>query len=220
MPLRNTAEAYGSFAKFLHWAIVLLILPQYFLVEGAEELPEGSQQAAELIDLHKSLGMLVLILAVVRIAWKIVNRPHPGAHRRRRLAAQGRGGRPRPALPADPAAAAVGLDHVVRGGPPRSACSGWMTFPALVGPSEDLHEVTEEVHEVLFWAMVAVATVHVAAALFHHWVLRDDTLRRMLPFARVADTIGHRIGSLREGSHRHPPNEGSSPDVIAFHCGR
>ena len=44
MPLRNTAEAYGSLAKFLHWAIVLLIVPQFFLAEAADELPNGIEK--------------------------------------------------------------------------------------------------------------------------------------------------------------------------------
>ena len=77
MPLRNTAEAYGSLARFLHWAIVLLIVPQYFIAEAAEELPKGLERL-QLMDWHKSLGMLVLLLTLARIGWKIVNRGLPG----------------------------------------------------------------------------------------------------------------------------------------------
>jgi cytochrome b561 len=183
MPLRNTAEAYGSFAKFLHWAIVLLILPQYFLMEGAEEFPEGSQQAAQLVDLHKSLGLLVLILAVVRIAWKIINRPHPApigdVAWQRKAAAAGHGMLYLLILlqPLSGWILVSTADYPL-------SLFGWLTVPPIVGPNHDLHETMEEVHEVLFWLTVAVAAVHVAAALFHHWVLKDQTLRRMLPFAR------------------------------------
>ena len=63
MPLRNTAEAYGSLARFLHWSIVLLIVPQYFIAEAAEELPKGLERL-QLMDWHKSLGMLVLLLTL------------------------------------------------------------------------------------------------------------------------------------------------------------
>ena len=77
MPLRNTAEAYGSLAKFLHWAIVLLIVPQYFLAEAADELPDGLEKL-QIITWHKSLGMLVLLLALARIGWKVMNRGLPG----------------------------------------------------------------------------------------------------------------------------------------------
>jgi len=60
---------------------------------------------------------------------------------------------------------------------------GWFQFPALVGASHDLHEILEEVHEATFYALVVVAAIHVAAALYHHFWMKDDTLRRMLPFA-------------------------------------
>jgi cytochrome b561 len=183
MPLRNTAEAYGSLARFLHWAIVLLILPQYFLAEGAEEFAKGSPEAAQLMGLHKSLGLLVLILAIVRIAWKILNRPHPapvsGVAWQRKAAAAGHGVLYLLIL----LQPLTGWMMVSSGDNPVSLF-GWVTFPAIVAPDRGLHEALEEVHEVVFWLMLVVATGHVAAALFHHWILKDETLRRMLPFAR------------------------------------
>jgi cytochrome b561 len=187
MPLRNTAEAYGSLARFLHWAIVLLILPQYFLVEGADEFPEVSQQAAQLMGLHKSLGFLVLVLALVRIGWKVINRPHPapiGDVAWQRKAAAAGHGMLYLLIVLQPLTGWI----MVSAGDYSFSLFGWLTVPPLVRPNHDLHEALEEVHEVLFWLTVAVATVHVAAALFHHWVLRDDTLRRMLPFTRFQAT--------------------------------
>ena len=183
MPLRNTAAAYGSFAKFLHWAIVLLILPQYFLAEGAEDFEKGSQEAMQLMDLHKSLGLLVLILAVVRIAWKIVNRPHPaplGDIAWQRKAAAAGHGMLYVLILLQPL---TGWLLVSSGDNPVSLF-GWLALPALVGPNPGLHEAMEEVHEIGFSLLLVVAAVHVAAALFHHWILKDETLRRMLPFAR------------------------------------
>jgi cytochrome b561 len=60
----------------------------------------------------------------------------------------------------------------------------WFQFPALIGANHDLHESLEEVHEALFSALLVVTTVHVAAALYHHFMLKDGVLRRMLPFSR------------------------------------
>jgi len=93
MPLRNTTEAYGSLAKFLHWSIVLLILPQYFLAEAADELPNGLEKL-QLYNWHKSIGMLVLLLVLARIGWKVMNRgtPRPiGEPWQRKAAAVGHG---------------------------------------------------------------------------------------------------------------------------------
>jgi cytochrome b561 len=61
---------------------------------------------------------------------------------------------------------------------------GLFQFPPLVAPDHDLHEALEEVHEALFGALVVIAVVHALAAMYHHVWMKDDTLRRMLPFAR------------------------------------
>ena len=181
MPLRNTAEAYGSLARFLHWAIVLLIVPQYFIAEAAEELPKGLERL-QLMDWHKSLGMLVLLLTLARIGWKIVNRGLPGPIGnpwQRKAAAAGHG-----------LLYLLVLAQPISGWAMSSAANfpvtlfGWFQFPALVAENDALHEALEEVHEVLFCSLVTVAAVHIAAALYHHFMLKDSVLRRMSPFSR------------------------------------
>jgi cytochrome b561 len=62
---------------------------------------------------------------------------------------------------------------------------GLFQFPALVAPDPELHEALEEGHELIFQALVFVAVIHALAALYHHFWMKDDTLRRMLPFART-----------------------------------
>jgi cytochrome b561 len=180
MPLRNTADTYGSLAKLLHWAIVLLIVPQYFLAEAADELPNGIEKL-QLITWHKSLGMLVLLLALVRIGWKLANRglPRPvGAPWQRKVAAAGHG-----------LLYLLILAQPVSGWLMSSAANypvtlfGWFQFPALIGEDHELHEALEEVHELLFTLVLVVVAVHIAAALYHHFILRDSVLRRMLPFS-------------------------------------
>jgi cytochrome b561 len=181
MPLRNTADTYGSLAKFLHWAIVLLIVPQYFLAEAADELPNGIEKL-QLITWHKSLGMLVLLLALVRIGWKLANRGLPGPVGepwQRKAAAAGHG-----------MLYLLILAQPFSGWLMSSAANypvtlfGWFQFPALIGENHDLHEALEEVHELLFTLLLVVAAVHIAAALYHHYILRDGVLRRMLPYTR------------------------------------
>jgi len=181
MKLRNTADTYGALAKFLHWAIVILIIAQYVIIEAAEELPDGLEKLT-MITRHKSIGMLVLGLALVRIAWKLVNKGQPA--------------RADAAAPADCSAAGHGLLYLlilaqpISGWMMSSAANypvtffGWFEFPALVGANEGFHEFYEEVHEFLFTALLVVTVVHVLAALYHHFIQKDDTLRRMLPFGR------------------------------------
>lgn len=182
MQLGNTTNNYGAVAKFLHWTIVILIMAQYVIIEAADELPDGPGKLS-LVSNHKSVGMLVFLLALVRIGWRLANR-----------------GRPAPVLmPAwqrASAAAAHGLLYLLillqplSGWAMSSAANrpvslfGWLQFPALVAPDHDLHEGLEEVHEALFAVLLVVALVHAAAALYHHFWMKDDTLRRMLPFVR------------------------------------
>ena len=183
MPLRNTAEAYGSLSKFLHWAIVLLILPQYFIAEAAEDLPDDSAEQAAVFGWHMSLGLLVLLLALVRIGWKIVNRGQPAplgeVVLQRRAASIGHG-----LLYVLILLQPLSGWLVVSSGGGAPGFFGWFDFPALGAENHDFHERMETVHKTLFNALVVVAAVHVAAAFYHHWVLKDATLRRMLPFSR------------------------------------
>jgi cytochrome b561 len=60
-----------------------------------------------------------------------------------------------------------------------------LLLPDLVAPNEALFEQLRSLHHTLFAVLVAVAAVHVAGALKHHFIDRNDVLRRMLPFSRV-----------------------------------
>ena len=181
MPLRNTAGNYGSLAKFLHWSIVVLIIVQFFLAESADELPDGIEKL-QLLTRHKSIGMLVLLLAIARILWKVANKGLPapvGTGMLKKAAAAGHG-----------LLYLLILLQPISGWAMSSAANypvtffGWFQFPALVVANHDLHEFLEDVHEVLFDGLVAVAALHIAAALYHHFFLKDDVMRRMLPFSR------------------------------------
>jgi cytochrome b561 len=58
---------------------------------------------------------------------------------------------------------------------------GLFNLPSIAAHDHDLHEFTEDLHEWLFWALVALAAAHAAAAAYHHLFQRDATLVRMLP---------------------------------------
>ena len=181
MQWRNSTGGYGAVAKFLHWGIVILIIVQYLLAEAAEELEDGPEKFATIAN-HKSVGMLILLLALARIGWKIVNR-----------------GLPQPVPMARPQRIAMAAGHGILyllllalpfSGWMMSTAAGYPTaffglfeLPMLMGENHDLHEALEEVHETLFNAVAVLALLHALAAVFHHVWLKDDTLRRMLPWA-------------------------------------
>ena len=180
MQWRNTSTSYGAIAKFLHWSIVILIISQYVIIEAAEEMADGPGQL-ETVALHKSLGMLVFGLALVRVAWRFLNGRNPPPV-------------PLPRAQRMAAAAGHGLLYVLILAQPltgwlMSSAAGYPTsffglfdFPVIGAENHGAHEFYEEVHEALFGAIVVVAVLHALAALYHHLLLKDDTLRRMLPF--------------------------------------
>lgn len=183
MRVRNTVASYGFAARSLHWIIVLGIVVQYFLAE-AEESERAASAAMSPMDWHMSLGVTLLALAVVRVVWRLFDRT--------------------PAWPAQMRgyerllAAAVHVAFYtllfvipisgwllanVEG--EAVSLFGWFELPNLGAPgSEQREHLVEEVHEVLFNLLLVLALVHVAAALKHHFVDRDNVLRRMLPGAR------------------------------------
>ncbi len=182
MQWRNTSNSYGAVAKFLHWSIVILIISQYVIIEAAEELPDGPDKLAGIAN-HKSLGMLVLGLALVRIVWKLVNSGQPAPvsmSRAQRIAAAAGHGLLYLLILLQPL---TGWLMSSAGGHP-TGFFGWFEFPMLAAENHDVHEFYEEVHETVFAVLATIAVLHALAALHHHVLRKDDTLRRMLPFAR------------------------------------
>lgn len=179
IPWRNTPERYGAVAQLLHWGIVALVITQFVLGFSAQGLPIGIERFMLLVR-HKSIGMTVFGLALLRLAWRAYTPP--------------------PALPAGMPASqrlAAHLSHVLLYGlilviP----IVGWITssashltvtwfglfaFPNLVGPDLSLAKLAKSVHAALAWTLLIVASLHALAALWHHFRLKDTVLLRMLP---------------------------------------
>jgi len=179
MQLRNNQQRYGAVAQVFHWIIVVLIITQFFLAIKADGLPLGPAKIAVLAQ-HKSVGMTIFALAVLRLVWRLIN--------------------PIPPMPAaTPRWQSIGahLSHFALyalimitplfGWIMSSARNfpvswfGVFTFPDLVKPNRAVYDFFHEAHEVLAFTLAGIAILHVAAALKHHLINRDDVLRRMLP---------------------------------------
>lgn len=180
--IRNTLAAWGTPARLLHWMVAALVLAQIALGWVAVSL-RMSPLKLELFVWHKSIGLVVLALVAVRILWRSAN-----------------------ATPAPPAATAAWercaarashlLLYLVLIAMP---LTGWVLnsaanvpfrifrlvpLPAIVAPNEEAAELAGRAHLALFVVLAALLVVHVAAALWHHFVRRDDVLIRMLYGAR------------------------------------
>ena len=173
MRWRNTAQKYGIVGQALHWLIVIGIIASYLTAEAAED-----DEAAGLMQLHGSIGITILVLAVLRLGWRLVDRPPPWPATMtgyERMLAR---------------ATHVTFYVLLFAAP----LTGWLLSsaegdalryfdlfalpPLPFGVSE---ETFEDVHETLFNVLLAFAVLHVAGALKHHFWNRDHVLRSMLP---------------------------------------
>jgi cytochrome b561 len=183
MTLRNTPARWGGISQFLHWLIVALIAVQATLGLTGRLLPLGVEKLGMLAR-HKSIGITILGLAALRLLWRWLN--------------------PTPPLPSNLtplgrllARCTHAMLYVLLFAMP---LTGWIMssargfpvswfgvyqLPDLVPKSGTLYEAMVTTHAVLAAALALTVALHVAGAFKHHFVLKDDTLRRMLPFGRL-----------------------------------
>jgi cytochrome b561 len=183
MAIRNTTVRWGALSQIFHWVIVALIITQFVLANQYDNLPLGMAKLA-VIARHKSVGITIFALAVLRLAWRLLN--------------------PTPLLPNTLKPYERVLANLTHYGlyailfimpltgwimsSARNFPVSWFSLfqlPDLVAPSRPLYDAMHETHEILAWTLVGLATLHVLAALKHHFILKDDTLKRMLPFTRT-----------------------------------
>ncbi|HEX4619704.1 MAG TPA: cytochrome b [Steroidobacteraceae bacterium] len=182
MALRNTTRRWGVIAQTFHWLIVALLVVQVTLAEMADDLPNGLRKLT-LLARHKSFGITILALVILRLAWRSLN-PHPPLPDNlkpyeRKLAHFSH------------AALYTLLFAIPLSGWTMSSARGfpvsWFGFfqlPDLVPKSRPLYEALVTTHVTLVCVLAVVVALHVAGALKHHLVHKDDVLRRMLPFTR------------------------------------
>lgn len=179
MPAGNNAVRYGFVAQGLHWIIAALLIVQVALGKIADELPVGLDKLA-LMARHKSFGITILALAVIRLAWRLIDRPPPPPPmpRWQHVASRMTHG----------AFYALLFAMPVSGWLMSSASNypvswfGLFQLPDFVRPDEVLKDLLEDFHETLAKVLIVLAILHVVAALKHQFIDRDGLLMRMLPW--------------------------------------
>ncbi|KAB7772072.1 MULTISPECIES: cytochrome b [unclassified Xanthomonas] len=180
MSARNTPDRWGSVSQTLHWLIAALILLLGVVGLTMGELPK-TPKYFWVYTAHKSLGLTVLALVIVRLGWRLyagAPKPVPGT----------------PGWQERIADATHALLYVMIFAIPLSgwlydSASGLRPFrwfglvavPKLSAPNGHLRDLSHTVHEWGFWLLIAVVLAHAGAAFYHHLFQRDATLARMLP---------------------------------------
>jgi len=183
--LANSERRYGAVAMTLHWLMALLLVALVALGLYMVSLPDVGfdKKKISLILYHKQLGILALVLAALRLAWRVRN-VLP------RLVASIPDWQKVAARFVHLSFYAVMFALPLTGWIMSSATGipvsffGLFQLPDLVPYSERVFRTFIEVHKWLGYALILLIAVHAGAALRHHWVSRDDTLKKMLPGAR------------------------------------
>ncbi len=176
---RDSQTSYGGISILLHWASAVAIVGLFGLGVYMVELTYYDPLYNRLPQLHKSIGLLHALVFALGIAWRLAN-PWPA---------------PVAGIGAIEARVARGAKHVfywliaivivsgylipTAGGAPISLF-GWIDVPALIADLPRQEDVAGLVHRYAAYLLIALASLHAAAALKHHWIDRDATLRRML----------------------------------------
>ena len=174
---------YRKIVMWIHWITAVLVLMQIYIGFTFKNLPKGTEERAFVFGWHKTWGAVILILALIRLAVRLINPPPPYPsdyprwqrfvavwnHRLFYFLLV--------ALPLTGLAAVSGR-----------AEDGWvplqlgLSLPAIPGISPD--NDFGDVHEVLVWTTVALAVLHVSAALYNQFLSPTNVADRMWPFRR------------------------------------
>jgi cytochrome b561 len=188
--MARTTARYSTVAIFLHWTIAALILLNIWFGWRMSGLKGMAQ--FELFQLHKSIGISVLLLSIVRLGWRLINPapPYPSAMARtERLGASTMHWLLYGFMIVLPltgwiivSASPYNLPTVLFKTVPWPHLGFVHDLPMTVRQTIEMRVGT--VHEWLAWSLLALAAFHAAAALKHQLWNRDDVLSRMLPFPR------------------------------------
>lgn len=170
---------YTRTAKSLHWLMAILLIGLLALGFYMHDLPL-SPEKLQLYSWHKWAGVSAFLLVLVRLAWRITHQP--------------------PALPASMPKLMQWVAHaghlalyllmlaIPLSGWLMSSAKGFQTvwfgllpIPDLIGKDKELGQLLQTIHMGLNLLFVATLLGHIAAALKHHFIDKDDILRRMLP---------------------------------------
>ncbi len=197
MPAKNTALRYGNVAMSFHWLIAILVIANLCVGLYMGDLPRSDPMKFTIFQIHKSIGLTVLVLSILRLLWRLVN--------------------PVPPLPEgmNPALKfGARVSHfllyflivfipltgyiMVSASPLGNGTSyfflfDWPNLPLFTGVSRaqlhPIHETWETAHVVLAWSAIVLIPIHIAAALYHGLIRRDGVFSRMVPGTTVEPTV-------------------------------
>ena len=178
MPLKNTDKTYGWVARSMHWVSAITVLGLFCLGLWMRSLDYYHPWYTKAPDLHRSIGVILIIFTLLRLSWRSLN-VKPAME-------------PGPIWQLNLARFIHGLLYIwfffmLASGYLISTAKGqglevfnWFVIPAVITGIDNMEDAAGEVHFYLALGFIGLICLHAGAALFHHFIKRDNTLRKML----------------------------------------
>ncbi|EKS7426882.1 cytochrome b [Enterobacter cancerogenus] len=179
MQLRNSPQRYGMISMLLHWIFALAVYAMFGLGLWMVTLSYYDGWYHQAPELHKSIGVLLMMGLVVRIIWRHISPPPPAPDSHSKFTRLS-------ATAAHITLYALLLAILISGylistadGKPISVF-GLFDVPATLADAGSQADIAGIIHLWLAWSVVILSVLHGLAALKHHFIDKDDTLKRML----------------------------------------
>lgn len=175
MQIKNTKNQFGLIAILFHWIMAILVIGMLCLGLYMTGLPAGAKRS-NLYGWHKAFGVLILMLVTLRILWRVSNIT------------------PQLAIPLLEKMAARTVHWALYGFMVAMPVTGWLlssaagyppsffglfVLPGLIEPNPDLVPLLGSLHKWIAYGLIATIVLHTLAALKHHFIDKDNILRRM-----------------------------------------
>ena len=179
MQFRNSIDRYGAVAILIHWLVAVAVIGLFALGYWMVDLTYYDDWYRRAPDIHRSVGILLLAVMVVRVIWRFINPPPAPLSEHTRLEV----------FSAHAAHAvlyvllfvAMVSGYLITTADGSSiSVFGWFDVPSVTGQVKGMEDIAGTIHYWSTWAIVVLAGIHALAALKHHFVDRDRTLLRML----------------------------------------
>lgn len=179
MNTEGQIQKYAPISIAMHWLTLILMIAIYGSIELHEAIPRGNPLRGAMEDWHIYLGFTVFVLALIRLTINLRSTTPPIT----------------PTPPSWQMLTNKGMKIYLYALMFMAPLFGWLylsandesivwffiQMPAIAPVSEAIAEFSEEAHEVLGSSGYLFIAVHAFAGLYHHYIVKDDTLKRMLP---------------------------------------
>jgi cytochrome b561 len=174
-------KSYDSVAKTLHWLIALIAILMLIAGWGLEDL--SLEEKTQVIMIHSGLGTTVFVLMLLRLIWRLTHQPPtpllvPDWQQKVSTVVHGSFYVLLMMQPIFGVLQAAYIDYPV-------LAFGVIEYSALAVDSEDTYLLFHRLHGLTAFTLILLILVHAGAALGRHFYLKDNVMKRMLPFAKV-----------------------------------